>query len=79
MRSLVPHFLRDLSIEKYLTGVAVVITAVVGLLFLVALLLISFNNAVDDANQRAKSISDLLAFNLQAPLAFGDVESADQS
>ncbi|MEL0152718.1 MAG: ATP-binding protein [Halieaceae bacterium] len=78
MRPLSPHFLRDLSIEKYLTGVAVVITAVVGLLFLVALLLISFNNAVDDANQRAKSMSDLLAFNLQAPLAFGDIESADQ-
>ncbi len=78
MRPLSPHFLRDLSIEKYLTGVAVVITAVVGLLFLVALLVISFNNAVDDANQRAKSMSDLLAFNLQAPLAFGDIESADQ-
>jgi signal transduction histidine kinase/ActR/RegA family two-component response regulator len=78
MRPLSPHFLRDLSIEKYLTGVAVVITAAVGLLFLVALLLISFNNAVDDANQRAKSMSDLLAFNLQAPLAFGDIESADQ-
>ena len=78
MRPLSPHFLRDLSIEKYLTGVAVVITAVVGLLFLIALLVISFNNAVDDANQRAKSMSDLLAFNLQAPLAFGDIESADQ-
>lgn len=78
MTLLIPHFLRDLSIEKYLTGVAVIITAVVGLLFLVALLLISFNNAVDDANERAKSISDLLAFNLQAPLAFGDVDSANQ-
>mgnify|MGYP002620627288 CR=1 FL=1 len=78
MRPLFPHFLRDLSIEKYLTSVAVIITAVVGLLFLIALLLISFNNAVDDANQRAKSISDLLAFNLQAPLAFSDVESTDQ-
>lgn len=78
MRPLFPNFFRDLSIEKYLTGVAVVITGVVGLLFLAALLLISLNNAVDDANQRAKSISDLLAFNLQAPLAFDDVESADQ-
>jgi len=69
---------RNLSIEKYLTWVAVVITAVVGLFFLIALLVISFNNAVDDANERAKSISDLLAFNLQAPLAFGDIDSADQ-
>ena len=69
---------RDLSIEKYLTWVAVVITAVVGLFFLIVLLVISFNNAVDDANERAKSISDLLAFNLQAPLAFGDIDSADQ-
>lgn len=75
MRSL---FLRNLSIEKYLTAVAVVITAVVGLLFLTVLVLISFNNAVDEANERAKSISDLLAFNLQAPLAFSDVDSADQ-
>ena len=78
MRLPVSPALRDLSIEKYLTGVAVVITAAVGFLFLVALLLISFSNAVDDANERAKSISDLLAFNLQAPLAFGDVDSADQ-
>lgn len=69
---------RNLSIEKYLTWVAVVITAVVGFFFLIALLLISFSNAVDDANERAKSISDLLAFNLQAPLAFGDIDSADQ-
>lgn len=75
MRSL---FLRNLSIEKYLTAVVVVITAVVGLLFLTVLVLISFNNAVDEANERAKSISDLLAFNLQAPLAFSDVDSADQ-
>lgn len=75
MRSL---FLRNLSIEKYLTAVVVVITAVVGLLFLTVLVLISFNNAVDEANERAKSISDLLAFNLQAPLAFSDVYSADQ-
>ncbi|MEL0207161.1 MAG: histidine kinase dimerization/phospho-acceptor domain-containing protein, partial [Alphaproteobacteria bacterium] len=65
-------------IEKYLTSVAVVITAVVGFLFLVALLLISLNNAIDDADKRAKSIADLLAFNLQAPIAFGDVDSADQ-
>lgn len=70
--------LNDLSIEKYLTSVAVVITAVVGFLFLVALLLISLNNAIDDADKRAKSIADLLAFNLQAPIAFGDVDSADQ-
>ena len=70
--------LNDLSIEKYLTAVAVVITAVVGFLFLVALLLISLNNAIDDADKRAKSIADLLAFNLQAPIAFGDVDSADQ-
>ena len=69
---------RNLSIEKYLTWVAVVITAVVGFFFLIALLLISFNNAVDDANERAESIADLLAFNLQAPLAFDDVDSADQ-
>lgn len=69
---------RNLSIEKYLTWVAVVITAVVGLFFLIALLVISFNNAVDDANERAESIADLLAFNLQAPLAFDDVDSADQ-
>ena len=70
--------LNDLSIEKYLTSVAVVITAVVGFLFLVALLLISLNNAIDDADKRAKSIADLLAFNLQAPIAFGDVDSAHQ-
>ncbi len=70
-------FISKLSIEKYLSAVAVIITAVVGLIFLVALLVISFNNALTDANERGQSIADLLAFNLQAPLAFGDDESAE--
>lgn len=70
-------FLRNLSIEKYLSAVAVIITAVVGFIFLVVLLIISFSNALDDAKERGQSIADLLAFNLQAPLAFGDNESAE--
>lgn len=70
-------FLHELSIEKYLSAVAVIITGVVGLIFLLALLIISLNTALDDARERGRSIADLLAFNLQAPLAFGDTESAD--
>ena len=70
-------FLHELSIEKYLSAVAVIITGAVGLIFLLALLIISFNTALDDARERGRSIADLLAFNLQAPLAFGDTESAD--
>ena len=70
-------FLKELSIEKYLSAVAVTITGIVGLIFLLTLLIISFNTALDDARARGRSIADLLAFNLQAPLAFGDTESAD--
>ena len=64
------------TIGRYLSFVTTTISGAVGAVFLLSLMALATVAALSTAKDRGASYADILAYNLQAPLAFLDTESA---
>ena len=64
------------SIDRYLSFVTTFTSGLIGGIFLLSLVLFALFSALSTAKDRGNSYADILAYNLQASLAFSDQESA---
>lgn len=64
------------SIDRYLSFVTTFTSGLIGGIFLLSLVLFALFSALSTAEDRGNSYADILAYNLQASLAFSDQESA---
>ena len=64
------------SIDRYLSFVTTFTSGLIGGIFLLSLVLFALFYALSTAKDRGNSYADILAYNLQASLAFSDQESA---
>ena len=67
--------LLEKSIGRYLSFVTATISGAVGAVFLLSLMAFATAAALSTAKDRGASYAEILAYNLQAPLAFVDAES----
>ena len=63
---------RATSIHRHLAGVGAFITGVVGGLFLLILLAVSFQSSRDQMLDRSTALAEVLASNLTASIVFQD-------
>ncbi len=64
------------SIDRYLSFVTTFTSGLIGGIFLLSLVLFALFSSLSTAKDRGNSYADILAYNLQASLAFSDQESA---
>ena len=64
------------GIDRYLSFVTTFTSGLIGGIFLLSLVLFALFSALSTAKDRGNSYADILAYNLQASLAFSDQESA---
>ena len=64
------------SIDRYLSFVTTFTSGLIGGIFLLSLVLFALFSSLSTAKDRGNSYADILAYNLQATLAFSDQESA---
>ena len=67
---------RKESIDRYLSFVTTFTSGLIGGIFLISLVLFALFSALSTAKDRGDSYADILAYNLQASLAFSDQQSA---
>ena len=67
---------RKESIDRYLSFVTTFTSGLIGGIFLLSLVLFALFSALSTAKDRGDSYADILAYNLQASLAFSDQQSA---
>ena len=69
---------RAISIHRHLAGVGAFITGVVGGLFLLILLAVSFQSSRDQMLDRSTALAEVLASNLTASIVFQDPATASE-